>query len=472
MIGSILVVDDDARFGRSLARTLAGDGHRVDVFDHSRRALEQLERRAYDLLFADLVMPDMDGIQLLGRVKLVRPSCEVVVMTGHASIETVQAALRGGARDYVTKPVALADVRPLIRDVLGAQNDVVSDDTGPVDLRGAFDGVVSRSGPMAPVFQVLPRIARAAQPVLISGESGTGKEVVAQALQRLSPRRDGPFVQVNCAALPDSLLEAELFGAVRGAYTGCVRDRRGYFELADGGTLFLDEIGETSPNMQAKLLRVVQTGVFNRVGDPERALVSDVRIIAATNRDLEESVEQGRFRKDLFYRLHVLPIALPPLRDRLDELSSLIDFSARAAGFDRRVRVDPAAMQAMVRHPWPGNIRELRNAVEHALVLGGGDEICFEHLPGAIRDKPIEEAAAPVPLESLDESEARHIREALRQTGFNRTRAAELLGITRRTLGYRMTKHRLMDDRTGDGEPRQRELPGIRDGRGSLPESP
>ncbi len=440
--GSILVVDDDRRFGHSLGRALAADGHRVEVFEEPSPALAELEREVYDLVFTDLVMPEMDGLELIGRAKRIRPSCEVVLITGHPTFESVRSALRQGARDYLTKPASFEEeVRPLVDSILDAPPASTPASSAP---DGAFPGVADPGGPMGAVVDLLPRVARSRAPVLVVGESGTGKELVAEAIHRMSDRSGGPFVQVNCAALHDGLLEAELFGAVRGAYTGATRGRPGFFEVADGGTLFLDEIAETTPSVQAKLLRVIQHGAFHRLGDPAHAVTSNARVVAATNRDLEREVHDGRFRLDLFYRLGVLPIPLPPLRERMAELPALIEHCARELGQPGAVVVEPAALHAMHRHDWPGNVRELRNAVEHAFVLGGDGVVRLEHLPRALRMG--ESQREPGGLESLRGAELRQIRQALQQTRGNRSQAARLLGITRRALGYRIRKHGLEEE--------------------------
>jgi transcriptional regulator with GAF, ATPase, and Fis domain len=290
----------------------------------------------------------------------------------------------------------------------------------------------------------LPRIARSRASVLLRGESGTGKEVVATALHRLSPRSARPFVKVNCAALPEGLLEAELFGSARGAYTGAHADRHGLFQAADGGTLLLDEVGELPCSIQAKLLRVLQDGEFHRVGEPGHALRVDVRVVAATNRDLEEAVRLGSFRNDLYYRLNVVPVALPPLRERPEDLGPLVRNFLAVLAPDREVRLDPAARALLEAYEWPGNVRELRNALEHALVLGAGDEIRPEDLPAPVQDA--DAACGEEEGATLEEIERRCLAQALVKTGYNRTHAARLLGITRRTLGYRLRKYGLENE--------------------------
>jgi DNA-binding NtrC family response regulator len=437
MSGSILVVDDDAHIGRSLARALASEEHDVEVLRSSTQAVEALERRSFDLLFADLVMPEMDGLTLLKRAKELRPDCVAVLMTGHPTFETVQGALRVGARDYITKPLAFDDeIWPIVCEVFGT----------PAARREQeppwFEGIAAPGGPMAELLELLPRVAASREPVLISGESGTGKELVARAIHRLSERSSGPFVALNCAALNPGVLEAELFGAVRGAYSGAIRDRRGIFEAAEGGTLLLDEIAEMPRELQAKLLRVVQEGEFHRVGEPGRAVRTNARLIAATHRDLQHEVDEGRFRLDLFFRLGVLPLRTPPLRERREELPQLIDHCARSLGYEAPVEIEPDALEAILRHEWPGNIRELRNVVEQTFVFGRGSRLRLADLPAPIR------TAGPGPrspgtVVPLQTAEIRSIREAMTRTGFNQSQAARLLGITRRSLGCRIRKHGL-----------------------------
>ncbi|MDJ0785322.1 MAG: sigma-54 dependent transcriptional regulator [Myxococcota bacterium] len=488
MNGSILVVDDDPRFGRSLGHALSGDGHRVEVFERANQALAELEREDYDLVFTDLVMPEIDGLELMEQIKRIRPRCEVVLITGHPTIGTVQAALRRGARDYLTKPASFDDeVRPLVESVLAAGVAAGSGSGRRGEIHAAFDGFVGE-GPLCEVLSLLPRIARSDAPVLIQGESGTGKELAARAIHRLSPRASGPFVAVNCAALPEELLESELFGVARGAYTGASQARGGFFEAARGGTLLLDEVAETKPTLQAKLLRVIQEGSYYRLGDASRPLETDVRVIASSHRDLADEVAEGRFRLDLFYRLNVVPLRMPSLRERIRELPALIEHLGRSLGPEGSLRVRPSAMAALRRHAWPGNVRELRNALEHALVLGAEGEIELRHLPEAIRgsaaepeasgessdeppadgpsgESPSVEAGKEAGLESLEEAEARQIREALRRTGGNRSQAARLLGVSRRVLGYRMRKHALEQEFALPRReaPRQSWLPGFDD---------
>jgi len=363
-------------------------------------------------------------------------------MTAFATVATAREALKRGALDYITKPFsARRELAPLIADLLRspARPGCARPRRAP-----ALDGVVAASPAMRSILGKLPRVARSSSTVLLSGESGTGKEVLAHAIHELSPRVDRPLVKVNCAALTESLLEAELFGVARGAFTGADQDRQGLFQAADGGTLLLDEVGELPLSTQAKLLRVLQDGEFHRVGDARHPVRVDVRAIAATNRDLERAVEEGAFRTDLFYRLQVVPLRVPPLRERPEDVEPLLAAFLEQYAKGERVAVSPEARLALARYAWPGNVRELENAVEHALVLGDGRTIDVVDLPVALQDDarragaPPEEGAA-----TLEEIERRCIVQALVKTRFHRTRAAQLLGVTRRALGYRIRKYGL-----------------------------
>jgi DNA-binding NtrC family response regulator len=444
MQGSILIVDDEVLLGDALRRALVLDGHAASYCSDAEEALRVLRSRPFDVLLTDLVMPGIDGLEVLRRAKRIRPSCEVVVMTAFATVDTARAALKRGAVDYLTKPFSVEqELLPVIRALLatpgGAEGEVA-----PSDAALEIEGIVAASPTMRALVEKLPRIARSRASVLLRGDSGTGKEVVASALHRLSERAARPLVKVNCAALPEGILEAELFGVAKGAYTGAHADRAGLFQVADGGTLFLDEVGELPGSIQAKLLRVLQDGEFDRVGEPGRPLRVDVRVIAATNRDLDEAVRGGTFRKDLYYRLNVVPVALPPLRERPEDLVPLARSFLALLAPGHEVHLAPKAWALLERYEWPGNVRELRNALEHALVLGDGEEIRAEDLPAALQHaRPEGEDGEDGTLEEI---ERRCLAQALVKTDFNRTHAARLLGITRRTLGYRLRKYGLDDE--------------------------
>jgi two-component system response regulator HydG len=457
--GSILIVDDERILGDALRRTLALDGHETCYYPDPEDALRALRARPFDVLLTDLVMPAIDGLELMCRAKRIRPSCEVVVMTAFATVDTAREALKRGAVDYLTKPFSVErDLLPLIRTLLATPGGCEAE-AAAAEPRTPVPGIVAASPPMRALLEKLPRIARSRAGVLLRGDSGTGKEVIATALHALSERWARPLVKVNCAALPESLLEAELFGAAKGAYTGAHSDRPGLFQAAHGGTLLLDEVGELPASIQAKLLRVLQDGEFARVGELGRPLRVDVRIVAATNRDLEAAVAAGAFRKDLYYRLNVVPILLPPLRERREDLAPLTRSFLESLAPGRAVRMHPEAWSLLERYDWPGNVRELRNALEHALVLGDGEEIRPADLPASLQLAPAQ-AAGGDDDDTLQDIERRCLAQALVKTGFNRTRAARLLGITRRTLGYRLRKYELEDEiqilrlsRSGPREP-------------------
>lgn len=472
MAHEILILDDEPKMIELLRRSLAREGYSVATESDPVAALERLKQHPVEALITDLKMPGMDGLEVLRRAKSIRPDCEVIVMTAFATVETAREALKRGAIDYLTKPFsAEEDLKPLLARLFAAEAEaetapeaeaVKTESAAPMLSRAAAVSAkgkpdtsplarfVTRSPAMKKMLERLPRIAASNATVLLRGESGTGKEVITDILHALSPRRDGPLVKINCGALPENLLESELFGHARGSFTGAVADREGRFESADGGTLFLDEIGEITPALQVKLLRVLQEGEFQRVGE-SRTRHADVRIIAATNRDLDAMMRQGTFRQDLFYRLNVVPMHLPPLRERPEDIPALLDHFARRFLPDAPARFSPEALMALSNYHWPGNIRELENAVEHALVLGDPANIRLDDLPVALQDYNARQAVAAagpqaVGHATLEDIEQRCLLAALQKTHFNQTRAAQLLGITRRTLGYRIRKYNLEEE--------------------------
>jgi len=460
-MGQILIVDDEGQVGRMLERSLRGAGFIAKNCEDPEVALRLLKEEPFEIVVSDLRMPGIDGIELLRRAKRIRPSCEVVLMTAYATVQTAREALKLGAADFITKPFSVdGDLMPLLRDLLDGDEDVAptpenESDAKPHPLHSsagdlgdrAYDQVIGRGPTMQALLEKTRRVAQSDSVILLRGESGSGKEVIANLSCSLSSRSKGPLIKINCAALPESLLESELFGYRKGAFTGATQDREGLFEAADGGTLLLDEIGEISPAFQPKLLRVLQEGEFYRVGDARKLRRTDVRIIASTNRNLEEAVEQGAFRQDLYYRLCVLPLHLPPLREHMEDLPDLLEHLIKKLGKGRRLTFEPGTLEVLQRYPWPGNIRELASAVEYALVMGEGDVIGMNDLPVAIQD--FERQALATPHSSAEDAgtleviEQRCILQALDKTGNNRTQAANLLGISRRTLGYRIAKYGL-----------------------------
>jgi DNA-binding NtrC family response regulator len=457
MVGRILVIDDEPQMGPLLQRILGRAGLAVESFVDPEAGLARLREQAFDVLVTDLRMPGIDGLEVQRRAKSIRPACETVLITAHASVGSAREALKRGAVDYLTKPFSIErELLPVIQSVLAAEpskevqrpaEDAVTAMGRPIGESAAFRKISERAD----------RVARSNAPVLLYGESGTGKEVFADWIHRLSARSDKPLLRINCAALPDSLLESELFGHARGAFTGATRERGGIFAAADGGSLFLDEIGEMALNVQPKLLRVLQQGEVQRVGESGRSIRVDVRVIAATNRDLREAVKRGAFRSDLYYRLAVLPLEIPPLRERIEDLPGLIQHFLDRLGAKARFSAD--AFGAMQRYAWPGNVRELANAVEHALVLGNGPELQVGDLPSALQEAEWQHAGelAVDDKGTLEAIEQRMILQTLERTHCNRTEAARLLGVTRRTLGYRIRKYGLEPSidslRAGAGAP-------------------
>jgi DNA-binding NtrC family response regulator len=425
-VSRILVVDDEAILRDAVAEALRRAGHAVESFEDGRAAVERLESEGADLVITDLKMAGMDGLAVLEECRRHAPEVPVVLVTAHGTVETAVGAMKRGAYDYLIKPVKLDELEMLVaraleHRALAAENEVLRArvaDPAPEAVWGDSTRELLR---------LLERAALSDATVLVAGESGTGKEVAARTLHRLSRRRAAPFLAVNCAALSAGLLESELFGHEKGAFTGADRLRKGRFELAEGGTLLLDEVSEIDPGLQAKLLRVLQERVFERVGSsqPRRA---DVRVVATTNRDLAVEVAEGRFREDLYYRLNVIPVRMPPLRERRAEIPAL---AAHFMGKHRK-RLSAGALRRLCEYAWPGNVRELANVLERAAVLSAGDEIAEEMLVpwlgGPARPGPSLLGA------SLEEIERKAIEENLRANGGNRERTARLLGITSRTL--------------------------------------
>jgi DNA-binding NtrC family response regulator len=443
----ILVVDDEPPQVEILRFILADEGYEVVTAGSGRGALAALRRQPVDLVLTDLKMPDVSGIALLEQILQAQPGACVVLMTAHGTIDSAVEAMRKGAFDYLTKPLdrevlLLVVSRAFERIRLVSENRRLQE-----ELRGRFrvENLVGAHGSMQEVFRVVHKVARSSSTVLIYGESGTGKELVARAIHVTSYRQDRPFVAVNVSALPETILEAELFGYEKGAFTGAEARKIGLFEQASGSTLFLDEVGELKRDLQVKLLRVLQEREFLRVGGTEPVPV-DVRVVAATNKDLEREVRAGRFREDLFYRLNVIPIALPPLRERRTDVPLLVEHFLSKHGEPGRARtIAPEALEALVAYGWPGNVRELESVIERTLLLADGDVIRLEDLPAAVRMRsrpggsgiPVE-----IPEEGLDleELERTLILRALDKAGNNQTRAARLLGLSRRTLQYRLEK--------------------------------
>jgi len=447
----IIIIDDEPKMGQIIKRALSREGYDAEATTNPNEALEWIRDSPVRLALCDLKMPEMSGIEVLERAKTLRPEMGFIMMTAFASVENAVEAMKKGAYHYIIKPFATEELKHLVASCLETQ-ELKEENESLKALLGEkyqFDNIVAASSQMQNVLAAVRKVARSDVSVLLRGESGTGKEVLACAIHQSGPRRDKPLVKVNCGALPETLLESELFGHVRGAFTGATQTRPGLFEVANQGAIFLDEIGDISPALQVRLLRVLQEGEFQRVGDTKPMKV-DVRVIAATNRDLESAMREGTFRQDLYYRLNVVPIIIPPLRERTDDIPALIEhFLAKFSKGERRFDVSRPAYDALMTYPWPGNVRELENAIEHSTVMAEGDSIVLEDLPLSLRQFASGERETGGALEighmTLNEIEKQCLMDAMKRANGNHTRAARLLGITRRTLGYRLKKHGLKE---------------------------
>lgn len=455
---SILVVDDEPSIREFLQIMLKRERMLVETAANGREALEKLESTPFDLVISDLQMPEVSGLELLAKVREKDPNALVMMITAFGSTETAVEAMKLGAFDYLTKPFKIDDVKIRIRRAL--ENRVLVRDNARMRTelkeRFSFSNIVGGSTPMMKVFDLIKRVAPTNSSVLISGESGTGKELVAKAVHFNSPLADGPFISVNCGAIPEQLIESELFGHKKGSFTGAVVDKKGYFEAAHGGTLFLDEIGEMPLNMQVSLLRALAEGTFYPVGATE-PVSAQVRIIAATNRDLEEEVAKKNFREDLFFRLNVIQIKVPALRERKDDIPMLVDFFVEnfAEKFGKQVKTVPQATVDLLKaYSWPGNVRELENIMERMIALESGAALLPEGVPANIREplKPRVEAltkeltwnASGVNLdEIIGKVEREFLLKALDQSKNIKREAARLLSVTMRSLRYRLEKYGL-----------------------------
>ncbi len=441
----LLVVDDDAESCQVVAEALGAEGYQVATAQGGRAALVLAKEQVFGAVVSDIRMPDLNGLALLRGLRDASPDASVILMTAFGTVEAALQAIKNGAYDYVSKPLRLDELLLTVRRALEQRRLVRENQQYRETLQERYqlENIVGVSQPMIDVFKLIARVAPTRTTVLITGESGTGKEVVARALHFNGPRAAGPFVTIDCAGLAEGLLESELFGHVRGAFTGAVAARRGLFEAGHGGTVFLDEVGEISPNTQAKLLRVLEEQEIRPIGGNESIRV-DVRLIAATNRDLEAEVREGRFREDLFYRLNVVSVRLPPLRARREDIPVLAQHFLRkhAEANGKAIGgIAPEAMAHLEAYPWPGNVRELENAIERAIAVSGHPVLLPDDLPAHVAaPTPVPpESGGPGPqaLVSLDELTRQHLVRVLAATGGNKKRAAEILGVDRRTL-YRM----------------------------------
>jgi DNA-binding NtrC family response regulator len=429
----LLLVDDNAELRSDMARYFSRQGHCVEQADKGEQALDLIERRSFDVIVLDLMMPGMSGLDVLKELQSRNAECEVVVLTGEATVESAVEAMKLGAREFLTKPISLKELDRLVRKAY---------ETGQLrkenrQLKAALKyqhrppRIIGESSHIQEMFRLIARVGSTDKPILIQGESGTGKELVARALHEASPLADKPLVVINCAALPETLLESELFGYEKGAFTGAVGMKPGLFEVADGGTLFIDEIGELALSLQAKLLRVLEDGTLRRVGSVKERRVR-VRLLAATNRDLIEEVREKRFREDLFYRINVLTIHLPPLRERAGDLALLVEHFAGSEW-----RLDSDVIPTLERYSWPGNVRQLQNAIDRAKILAEDDRIRVENLPPEIVTSAQRRPKLPASDVDLDTITREHVLETYRRHSNNKARTARALGIGRRTL-YRL----------------------------------
>ena len=443
----ILVVDDEEDLRLGLAETLQGEGHQVETAGDGWRALEQAKARHFDLVLVDLKMPGPDGMIVLDQLKQLSPETLVVMITGHATVESAVAAMRLGAYDYLSKPFKLDQVRLVVRRAVEQKR--LADENRrlrqEVEHYQRFEQIVGKSSCMQELFRAIEKAAPTNSTVLVCGETGTGKDLVARALHQRSPRAKGPLVSISCGAIPEALLESELFGHAKGAFTGAHADRKGVFESAEGGTLFLDEIGDLPLPMQVKLLRALQEREIQRLGETRTRKV-DVRLVAATHRDLRQEMQQGRFREDLYYRLDVISVVVPPLRQRREDIPLLVEHFLRKYNpeMGKALRgASPEALALLMRYNWPGNVRELQNAIERAVILQDGSQLQPEDFPLGRTGQAPATTEPTGELVSLEELERRHILWVLRQTDNHQSRAAQILGIGRRTLYRKLREYGL-----------------------------
>ncbi len=447
---SILVVDDEIGTRESLKMILKTD-YQVFLAKNAEETFQQLETQPFDLILLDIILPDMDGLRVLEKIKQKDPEQMVIMITATKTIKTAVEAMKLGAYDYVTKPFDVDELRLIISRALSTQ--ALKEENQrlwmEIDRSFGFDNIIGKSKVMRDIFKIVHQVANTRSTVLIMGESGTGKELIARAIHYHSPRKNHPFVTINCAAIPDTLIESELFGHEKGAFTNAIERKLGRFEMAHQGTLFLDEIGELSLMTQAKILRFLEEKEFNRVGGSKTIKV-DVRLIAATNKDLPQQVKRGEFREDLFYRINVVPILLPPLRERKEDIPLLIEHFIKKFNSENQKNVKgitPEALQALMNYDWPGNVRELENLIERVVALTQNEYIRPEELPipftSISRTNGLKESVLSGKLsftKAEEEFEREIILDALRRTKFVQSHAAELLGISRRILKYKMDK--------------------------------
>ena len=451
---TILIVDDEKNIVSGLEEAFTLEGYSVLTAYDGKEAWDKVNTNNVDLVITDLRMPMMNGNELVERISSSYPMLPVIVLTGHGTIETAVESMRKGAVDFFTKPVDLDKLFLVVKKCLAnselqEQNKKLTEEIEKLKNQQKYSKIIGKSGKVASLMETINQVAPSKATVLITGESGTGKELVADAIESLSTRHGKPLIKVHCASLSSTLLESELFGHEKGAFTGATSQKKGRFELADGGTLFLDEIGEIDAATQVKLLRVLQEREFERVGG-EKTISVDVRVIAATNRDLKEEVRKGNFREDLYFRLAVVEINVPPLRERKEDIDLLsLSFVKEVAKENGREidGISPHARKALFSYSWPGNIRELKNCMESAVVMAKGKTIEFDDLPSHIRGESEKEKAISLELPiTMEEAEKALIMETISFASGNKTKAAELLGIGRKTLHRKLSEWKVEDD--------------------------
>lgn len=449
----ILIAEDDRNTLSGLLEILQEEGYEAKGVDSGNKALRALERESFDILLTDLRMPDLDGVQLYEQTRAAHPDMKTVVMTAYSSVKEAVDAMKRGVYEYLTKPLNLDELFVILKKAVEEQslrreNQELKDRLHTYH----YEGIIGQSGAMQLVYKAIAKVAQSQATVLIRGESGTGKELVCRAIHYNSARASHPLVEISCSSFPETLLESELFGYEKGAFTGATARKKGRVELADGGTIFLDEIGDISGSVQTKLLRLLQEKEVSRLGSTE-SLKVDVRVITATNRDLEKAIIENHFREDLYYRLNVIPIFLPPLRERIEDIPALVEHFIKrynATNHKQMLGMSEEALQLCMSYAWPGNVRELENAIENAIVLGEGEIILPEHLPFTLTSRVHAGTAAgsfinagPSYREKMEAAEKMVLEDAIRKAGGNKSEAAKRLGISLRTMRYKIHKYKL-----------------------------
>lgn len=449
-IKNILIIDDEEVIRKSVSRALAEGGIKSVSASSGPEALEILKDQQFDLALLDIKMPEMDGVSVLKELRSTHPELKVIMITGYPTIDTAVDCMRLGASDYLVKPFQLHDLEASIKKIKNLNEspstfDISGDYAKGLHIDAFQEFIIGKSRVMQSLFEKVLKVAPTDSTVLITGESGTGKELIAKAIHEYSERKNNEFVAVDCSSLVETLLESELFGHVKGSFTGAYQTKHGLFELANNGTFFFDEVSNLSPKIQAKLLRVIQEREFMKVGD-QKKIKLDIRIISASNKDLRDSIAEGTFREDLYYRLSVVPIRIPPLRNRREDIPLLIDHFLRK--FSKRVKrnvpeISPEAMDILIEHNWPGNVRELEHTIERILILEEGDIIRTRDLPSFISRSQVDFQMFTEDVFTLEELEKKYIRFMLKKTKGKKTEAAKLLGINRKTLGLKIKKYEL-----------------------------